>query len=245
MVSLFLQALARARILKDRTAVVSGGSSGIGLATARALATAGAAVTSADLQPPAGEDSVAISFQRTDVTQRADVAALVETTTDDAPVDLLVLSAGRGITERLAEGDPETWSSIVETNLMGALRLVRAFVPAMLAAGRGDVVFISSVAAEKTYSWGGVYAASKAALETVAETLRLEVQPTVRVTTIAPGVVESAFFENRIGGGDRPEDLGWGALAPEDVAEAILYAVTRPHEVAINSLTIRPVAQPL
>ncbi|MDX1665469.1 MAG: SDR family NAD(P)-dependent oxidoreductase, partial [Candidatus Promineifilaceae bacterium] len=161
---IFLQALTRAKLLKDRTAVVSGGSSGIGLAAARVMAEAGAVVTSADLNPPPEKDAGVIAFRRTDVTRAADVRALAEQRAGERAVDLLVLSAGRGIHQRLPEGDPETWQAIVEINFLGALRLVRAFVPAMIAAGRGDVVFISSVAAEKAYSWGGVYAASKAAL---------------------------------------------------------------------------------
>jgi NADP-dependent 3-hydroxy acid dehydrogenase YdfG len=158
--------------------------------------------------------------------------------------DILVCCAGRGIHEKLTEGDPEKWRQIVDVNLMGALRLVRAFVPGMLAQGSGDVVFVSSVAAGQAYPYGGVYAATKTALEVVAETLRLEVLPTVRVTVVAPGVTDTAFFEHTVSGFHTAADLGYGSLAAADVADAVLYALQQPPGVSINHLTIRPVRQP-
>jgi NADP-dependent 3-hydroxy acid dehydrogenase YdfG len=158
--------------------------------------------------------------------------------------DILVCNAGQGIQEKLAEGDPEKWQFILNLNIMGALRLVRAFVPAMLSAGSGDVVFISSVAAGQAFAYGGVYAASKAALETLAETLRIETLPHIRVTTIAPGVTHTSFFHNTVSGHQSVESIGYGALAAEEVADAVVYALSRPPGVGVNHLTIRPRAQP-
>ncbi|GAA4439892.1 hypothetical protein GCM10023188_36500 [Pontibacter saemangeumensis] len=158
--------------------------------------------------------------------------------------DILICSAGRGIHEKLTEGDPEKWREIIDTNLLGALRMIRAFVPGMLAAGAGDVVLISSVSAGQAYPYGGIYAATKSALEVVAETLRQEVLPIVRVTVVAPGVTDTPFFKNTISGFHTAEDIGYGAIAADDVAEAVLYALSKPPGVSVNHITLRPTAQP-
>src|SRR5690606_24722264 len=139
--------------------------------------------------------------------------------------DILICNAGQGIHERLSEGDPELWLKIINLNVCGALRIVRSFLPDMLKRGFGDIVFVSSVSSKQAYEGGAVYSASKAALDMIAETLRLEVQPHIRVTTISPGVVDTGFFKNIIHGTQTPESIGWGAIAPDDVADAIFYAI--------------------
>jgi NADP-dependent 3-hydroxy acid dehydrogenase YdfG len=226
-------------------ALVSGGASGIGNSIARMLYAQGIQTVVADtlaLQaaPPG------IRFHKTDISSAASVAALYDFLQTEALLpDLIVCSAGRGIAERLAEGDPEKWQEIINLNLMGHLRTLRAFLPQMLEKEEGgDVVLISSVAARKPYAWGGIYAASKAALQAVAESLRLELQPRVRVSTVLPGVVNTSFFENMVGGSQTADELGWGSLAPEDVAEAVRFIISRPPGVAVDELVIRPAAQP-
>jgi NADP-dependent 3-hydroxy acid dehydrogenase YdfG len=231
--------------ISNKKAVVTGGSSGIGLATASALSNLNVKVVSADLKEP-DEGPSGIYHFNVDVSDQSQVDSLFHNTIQTIGVpDILICNAGKGIHEKLSEGDPEKWGRIVEVNLMGALRVIRAFVPGMLERGSGDVVFVSSVAANKPYAWGGVYSATKAALEAVAETLRQEVLPKVRVTTIVPGVVDSAFFRNMVGGGHDPDTIGWGALSPDDVADAVVYAVTRPKGVSLNRMVIRPSAQPM
>ncbi len=225
--------------------LVTGGASGIGRAIAERLAAEGARVVVADVRPIA-EPADGITSVCADITDPAAIEALrADLEVRRGPLEVLVSNAGRGAHERLAEGDPAKWAGLLETNLMGALRVVRAFVPGMLKAGRGDVVFVSSVAAERAYEYGGVYGASKAALERVAETLRLEVRPTLRVITLAPGVVETPFFERSHGAQPDPETIGVGALAPEEIAEAVVYALGRPEEVAVNRLVVRPAGQAL
>lgn len=178
-----------------------------------------------------------------DLCRQSEVDALYDAVSErlGAP-DILVSCAGVGVHERLTEGDPAKWAQVLEVNVLGALRLIRAFVPAMLERG-GDVVIVSSVAAHTAYPWGGPYAASKAALETVAETLRLEVLPKVRVTTIAPGVVDTPFFAHMLSGNQSVEEIGFGAVQPEQIAELIAYAVSRPSNVVLNHLTVRPRGQ--
>src|SRR5699024_1402707 len=110
---------------------------------------------------------------------------------------------------------------------------------------RGDVVIIGSVGARHPHPWGGVYNASKAALESLAETLRLEMQPDVRVTLISPGVVDTGFFDAMGGAGGSVDSIGVGCLHADDIADAALFALACPPHAAMNYLTIRPRAQPL
>lgn len=230
--------------LKGKKAVVSGGGSGIGRAIVEKLSAADVTVAVADLQLPSGLPPNAFPFT-CDVTTAHAVDALFAGTLEKiGPPDILVCSAGRGIHEKLTEGDPEKWRHIIDTNLMGALRMIRAFVPGMLEAGQGDVVLVSSVSAGQAYPYGGIYAATKSALEVVAETLRQEVLPKVRVTVVAPGVTDTAFFQNTISGFHTAKDIGYGTIAAEDVADAVLFALGKPSGVSLNHITIRPTAQP-
>ncbi|WP_347158490.1 SDR family oxidoreductase [Pontibacter chitinilyticus] len=230
--------------MKERKALVSGGASGIGQAIATRLAQAEVATAVADLQVPDSLPASVCSF-RCNVSAAPDVDALFAGVHQKLGTpDILVCSAGQGIHEKLTEGDPAKWQRVIETNLLGTLRLIRAFVPGMLEAGQGDVVLISSVSAGQAYTYGGVYAATKAALEVIAETLRLEVLPTVRVTVVSPGVTDTAFFKNTISGFHTAADLGYGALTPENVAAAVLFALQQPPDVSVNHVTLRPTAQP-
>lgn len=224
-----------------RSAVVTGGGGGIGLAIARRLRARGDAVMVADLQPP---PDAALNYCATDLRRQEDVDACFAACEPLLPsLSTLVCCAGRGIHERLTEGDPRKWADVFELNVMGALRMIRAFVPALTRTG-GDVIVIGSVGAQRTHPWGGVYNASKAALESLTETLRLEMQPDIRVTLISPGVVDTGFFE-AMGGGVDVDSIGVGCLLADDVADAALFALDRPPHAAMNHLTMRPRAQPL
>jgi NADP-dependent 3-hydroxy acid dehydrogenase YdfG len=230
--------------LKGKKAVISGGGSGIGRAIVDKLSAAGVSVAVADLLIPTDLPANAYPFT-CDVTAAPAVDALFSGTQDKLGTpDILICSAGRGIHEKLTEGDPEKWRQVIDINLMGVLRMIRAFVPGMLEAGQGDVVLVSSVSAGQAYPYGGIYAATKSALEVVAETLRQEVLPKVRVTVVAPGVTDTAFFQNTISGFHTAEDIGYGAIAADDVADAVLYALSKLPGVSLNHITIRPTAQP-
>jgi len=224
-----------------RSAVVTGGGSGIGLAIARRLRARGDAVMVVDLHAP---PDATLDFCATDLRRQEDVDACFAACAPLLPsLSTLVCCAGRGIHERLAEGDPRKWTDVFELNVMGALRMIRAFAPALTRTG-GDVIVVGSVGAQRPHPWGGVYNASKAALESLTETLRLEMQPDVRVTLISPGVVDTGFFE-AMGGGVSVDSIGFGCLHADDVADAALFALDRPPHAVMNHLTMRSRAQPL
>lgn len=227
----------------NRKAVVTGGGSGIGRSIVQKFSESGIQTVAGDvvMTEDLSAHQLRVDLAQTSEVQKfcTDVKRLMGTP------DILVCNAGRGIHEKLTEGDPERWEEIFRLNVFSNFHLIRNFVPGMLERKAGDVVFISSISSRKAYEYGGVYSASKAAVDMLAETLRLEVQPSVRVTVIRPGVVASGFFKSMIGSTHTPEDIGWGALQPGQVADSVLYAVSQPREVMLNDMVIRPAAQPL
>src|SRR5690606_10823913 len=159
---------------KKKIAVITGGSSGIGKAILSTLAKQGYTVINADINSP--ENNIGATHCFCDVTDARDIAKLYELVSSKYGIpDVLVSNAGQGIHEKIAEGDPEKWAKVIDVNLMGSLRLVRAFLPDMLRVRGGTVIFISSTAAQRAYPYGGIYASSKAALNMIAKTLQLEV----------------------------------------------------------------------
>jgi NADP-dependent 3-hydroxy acid dehydrogenase YdfG len=237
--------LSAANTQSTRKVLVTGGSSGIGLSTVKKFLKEGFLTAYADIKVPLRflENS---HFIKADVSKRDDVQRLYETIISTIGVpDVLVCNAGKGIQETLYEGDPELWLEVFQNNVFGTLRILRAFLPEMKKRGSGDIVVVSSVSANKPYPGGAVYTASKAALDVIAETLRLEVQPEIRVTVIAPGVVDTDFFKNIIHGSQSVQSIGWGAIAPDDIAEVILSAISRPSSIALNNIVVRPAAQPM
>ncbi|AHM58357.1 short chain dehydrogenase [Flammeovirgaceae bacterium 311] len=231
--------------ISHKIALISGGAGGIGRAIANLLAKDGVNTVIADLREPLEKDQH-LYYHKTDISDAAAINSLYSYVQEQhGNPDLIVCNAGMGIKERLAEGDPEKWQQVFNLNVMGHLRTIRAFLPQMLQKNyTTDVVFISSVAARKPHEWGGIYAASKAAVQSLAETLRLEVQPKVRVSTVLPGVVDTDFFAHTMGGDTASaESFGWGSLSAGEVAEAVYYIISRPPGVAVNEITLRPAAQ--
>ncbi len=231
------------RDFASRKAIVTGGGSGIGKSIVQKFSDAGITTVTADLKETENLPGIFLPVDLTQPTQIDQFCNEVIKTIGDPGI--LVCNAGRGIHEKLTEGDPDTWENIYRLNVFSSFRLIRAFVPAMLENNWGDVVFISSVSANHAYEYGGIYASTKAAVDQMAETLRLEVQPAVRVTVVHPGVVDTNFFEDMIHGTQTPEDIGWGALSPDRVAESVLFAVTQPKGTALNNIVIRPAGQPM
>ncbi|MBK7641979.1 MAG: SDR family NAD(P)-dependent oxidoreductase [Planctomycetes bacterium] len=235
--------------LHGRRALVTGASAGIGAATARALAGAGAEVwlvarRAERLQELARElpKAHALSLDVAD-------AAAAERELADLPIDLLVDNAGLALgVEKLSAGDPAEWSRVIDTNVKGVLNVTRALLPGMLRRGHGDVVLIGSVAGRQVYPGGGVYCASKHAVRAIYEALRLEnLGSGLRFLTLDPGMVGSTEFSQIRMRGDAAKAAavyqGVDALTPEDIAEALLWAVTRPAHVNVGELVIWASAQ--
>ena len=228
---------------KKQIAVITGGSSGIGKALVEKLAKQNYEVVNADIRR--GEGSTATHYLECDVTKAPDIARLYDFVTRQIGTpDVLISNAGQGIHEKITEGDPEKWARIIDINLIGALRFVRSFVPDMLQKSQGSIIFISSTAAKQPYPYGGIYSASKAALNMAAKTLQLEVEGKLRVGLVAPGVVDTAFFKNMVSGHHTVADIGWGSVSPEQIADIISHALLLPPTVSLQEITITPTAQP-
>lgn len=235
---------------QTKIALVTGASSGIGAATARALAAAGFRVYCAArrferIHELAAEiDGVAVAC---DITNADDVAMLAEAIGDR--LDVLVNNAGGAVgLENFADADLDAWTTMYETNVLGTGRVTKALLPALIAAA-GAVVFVTSTAAEAAYEGGAGYNAAKAGERMLAGALRLELngQP-VRVCEVAPGLVHTEEFSLvRFGGDQAKADAVYAGvpdpLSADDVAEAITWVATRPAHVNIDKMVIRPVAQ--
>ena len=231
-----------------RTAVVTGASSGIGEATARALAAAGFEVVAAARRLERCEklaDEIGGLALRLDVTDPESVAALADAVPDAA---VLINNAGGAYgLEPIAEADEEKWRTMYESNVMGVMRVTKALLPALERSGDGFVVVVGSVAGVEVYPGGGGYTAAKHAAHSVAQTLRIELlgKP-IRVSEVAPGLVETEFSVVRFGGDEERAAQVYEGLKPlsaEDVADAIAYVVTRSPHVDVDYVSINPTAQ--
>jgi 3-hydroxy acid dehydrogenase/malonic semialdehyde reductase len=152
----------------------------------------------------------------------------------------------RGL-DKLHEGSIQDWEEMLDTNVKGLLYVTREVVPGMVRRGRGHVVNIGSIAGHEVYPKGNVYCASKFAVDAITKGLRLDLVDTpIRVTTIDPGLVETEFSAVRFHGDtERAEKVyqGFTPLAPEDIADAIVWSVSRPAHVQIAEIVIFPTAQ--
>jgi NADP-dependent 3-hydroxy acid dehydrogenase YdfG len=231
----------------DRVLLITGASSGIGAATARAAVAEGWRVVLAarsedklaDLAAELGGDDRAIAV-RCDVTEFADNEALAAAATDAfGGFDAVFANAGFGATRGFLEESPEHWREMVLTNVLGVGLTIRATLPQLLERERGHYVITSSVAGRRALP-GSMYSATKWAVTAICEALRQELRTMhenhgIRVTLIEPGVVDTPFFENRPG----PDN----ALHDEDIANAVIYALGQPERVDVNEILIRPTSQ--
>jgi len=228
-----------------RTAVVTGASSGIGAATAARLVKEGFDVVIGarridrlhDVAGPIGARPLVL-----DVTDTASVEAFAA---DVAACDVLVNNAGGALgLEPVAEADDEKWRWMYDANVLGVMRVTRAFLPKLVASGDGHIVNVGSIAGLEAYDGGGGYTAVKHALRAVTDTLRLELlgQP-VRVTEVDPGMVETEFsivrFDGDVARADKVYE-GTTPLVADDVADCIAWAVTRPSHVNIDQIVVKP-----
>ena len=223
----------------DPVFLITGASSGIGAATARAAAEAGyrlvlAARSTDKLRELAGELPEATAV-RCDVTEWDDVQALAQSALDAyGRIDVVFANAGFGAERGFTKSDVDHWKSMVLTNVYGAALTVRATID-HLRESKGHLLLTGSVAGRRALP-GSLYSCTKWAVTAMGEAARLELDGSgVRVTLIEPGAVDTPFFDS---------PLQIRGLDAEDIARAVMYAVSQPAHVDVNELLVRPTAQP-
>lgn len=230
---------------EQKTAVVTGASSGIGAATARALGKAGFHVVLGARRVERCQqiaDEIGGTALPLDVTDADSVQAFDEAVPEAA---VLVNNAGgaKGL-DPVERADEEQWRWMWETNVLGTLRVTKAFLPKLRASGDGHIITVTSVAALDWYDNGAGYTGAKHAQAMLHRTLRGELlgEP-IRMTEIAPGLVETEFSEVRFGGdADRAAKVyeGLTPLTADDVADTIVFAATRPSHVNLDQIVLKP-----
>lgn len=236
------------QVLSDKVVIITGASSGIGAATARALSQAGCKLTLAArsaerlnvLADEIGRTSTLVV--PTDITVGKQVVTMVEKTVAHfGRVDVLFANAGIYIPGQVAEGDPDAWAMLMDVNIDGVLRSVHAVLPHMMAQKSGDILVTSSISGFVDIVWEPVYSASKHAVQGFVHTLRRQVAPHgIRVGAIAPGMVA-----NELWGFTEPARIAEmvekrASITSEDVAEAVVFMLSRPAHVTIRDLVMLP-----
>jgi len=244
--------------LRNQVVFITGASSGIGAASARAFASLGARLLLCArrldrLHSLASEltavGAAAVHVFPLDVRSRSAVEdALSALPAEWQKIDILLNNAGlsRGLT-KLHLDDPSDWEEMIDTNIKGLLYVTRAVVPGMIERNRGHIINLGSVAGHITYANGAVYCASKAAEKSISEGLKLDLMGTpVRVTSIDPGMVETEFSLVRFHGDAVRADAVYRNITPlaaADVADAIVWAATRPAHVNIHNIVLTTIDQ--
>lgn len=230
--------------LTSKTAVVTGASSGIGAQVAQHLASEGAnVVLAARRQDKLDEVAKSINEKgqgkavavRCDVANRNEVEALAnEAVAQFGGIDIYVNNAGAVLNSKLEEGKVDEWDMMVDVNIKGVLYGINAVLPGMLDRSAGHIVNLSSVSGHEVAKTGAVYSATKFAVRALSMSMEKELARTgVRVTNISPGMVNTDIFT-----GDSSDRK---PLEAEDIARAVVYAVTQPDYVNVNEITVRPV----
>ncbi len=232
-------------MLKDKVAVITGASRGIGRATALAFARAGAKVvlasrTQSDLETVAnlirvdGGEALVVP---TDVTQADAVKILVDRTLETyGQIDVLVNNAGTGAFETVADSDPEVWTQVIASNLKSTYLCSKYVLPPMLARQSGQIINVLSIAAKVTFKASSAYCAAKAGALAFTKVLAEEVRSdNIRVTAVSPGSVDTPFWANIEG----HPDLNL-MLKPEHVADTILFVVAQPTGMVTDEIVVTP-----
>lgn len=230
-------------------AVITGASSGIGAATASRLAAAGYDLILGARREDRLEEVAARTGGKAIVLDTAD-AASIERFVSRCPdrIDVLINNAGGALgLDSIENGSDEDWIQMWRTNVLGVARVTRAVLPSLRRSSSAHVVMLGSTAGFETYPGGGGYTSSKHALRALTRTLRLELlgEP-IRITEVAPGMVETEFSVNRFSGDRERADSVYRGLTPlvaDDIAECILFALSRPAHVNVDEIVVRPLAQ--
>ncbi|UXV47427.1 SDR family oxidoreductase [Staphylococcus aureus] len=229
-------------VLTDKVAVVTGAGSGIGEAIATLLHEEGVKVILAGrnkdkLQNVANQlaqDSVKVV--PTDVTKKEEVDELIKMAQQTfGGLDIVINSAGQMLSSKITDYQVDEWDSMIDVNIKGTLYTAQAALPTMLEQSSGHLINIASISGFEVMKSSTIYSATKAAVHTITQGLEKELAKTgVKVTSISPGMVDTA-----ITAAYNPTDRK--KLEPQDIAEAVLYALTQPKHVNVNEITVRPV----
>ncbi|MBU7943656.1 SDR family oxidoreductase [Staphylococcus aureus] len=229
-------------VLTDKIAVVTGAGSGIGEAIATLLHEEGAKVVLAGrnkdkLQNVANQlaqDSVKVV--PTDVTNKEEVDELMKIAQQTfGGLDIVINSAGQMLSSKITDYQVDEWDSMIDVNIKGTLYTAQAALPTMLEQSSGHLINIASISGFEVTKSSTIYSATKAAVHTITQGLEKELAKTgVKITSISPGMVDTA-----ITAAYNPSDRK--KLDPQDIAEAVLYALTQPKHVNVNEITVRPV----
>ena len=245
--------------LRDKVAIITGASSGIGEATARRLAESGARVVlaarrverlealAADIEHHQGTALVA----PTDVTDERSVQRLARRALDAfGRIDILINNAGIMPLSPISKLKVEEWDRMIDVNIKGVLYCIAATLPTMLKQGSGHIINLSSLAGRRSFPSGTGYSATKFAVRAISQGLRLELSPIegIRVTDIEPGVVATELTHHITDNetANRFQEM-WGEKTPLesiDIAETILFVLSRPDHVNVNEILVRPTDQP-
>ncbi|ADL24295.1 TPA: SDR family oxidoreductase [Staphylococcus aureus] len=229
-------------VLTDKVAVVTGAGSGIGEAIATLLHEEGVKVILAGrnkdkLQNVANQlaqDSVKVV--PTDVTKKEEVDELIKIAQQTfGGLDIVINSAGQMLSSKITDYQVDEWDSMIDVNIKGTLYTAQAALPTMLEQSSGHLINIASISGFEVTKSSTIYSATKAAVHTITQGLEKELAKTgVKVTSISPGMVDTAITATY-----NPTDRK--KLEPQDIAEAVLYALTQPKHVNVNEITVRPV----
>jgi serine 3-dehydrogenase len=244
--------------LNNKTAFITGASSGIGRATAAAFAAEGANLILAARRIERLkelENELILKYNIKVLTLQIDVRKLSEVKNAVASltgewriIDILLNNAGlaRGLS-KIYDGDTNHWDEMVDTNVKGLLYISRTVIPLMVERQQGHIINLGSLAGHEAYPNGNVYVATKFAITGLSKAMRFDLyDKNIRVTSIDPGMVNTEFSEVRFSGDKAKADKvyeGIEALSAEDIAETILWCATRPDHININEVIITPTAQ--
>lgn len=243
--------------VKNQTVLITGASSGIGRACAERFAALGANLIvtarrlyrleelSQELTTKYGIRCLCLPF---DIQKKDNIAAaFAEIEKQKWNIDLLINNAGLALSkDKLQEGEVTNWETMIDTNIKGLLYVTRAALPFLLKKNAGHIVNIGSIAGRSCYVGGNVYCATKFAVKALSQSLRLDLLGTnIRVSEIAPGAVETEFSNVRLHDAEAAKKVyaGYVPLVADDIADAIVYCVTRPAHVNISEMVIYPQAQ--
>ncbi len=242
----------------EKTVLITGATSGIGLACTRAFASKGHRIIICGRRTDRLESlkkqteqgfGVDIFSVRLDVRDRVAVKEAISKLPEEwSAVDILINNAGLalGLTS-IGEGDQDEWDQMIDTNIKGLLYISRAIIPGMMKRKSGHIINIGSIAGRETYPSGNVYCATKYAVDALTQGMRIDlVSYGIKVTQISPGATETEFSLIRFkGDADRAKDVyrGFTPLNGDDIANAVLYAASLPPHVNINDMLIMPVSQ--